>query len=419
MSSSLFRTAVMKGHGPRRYGEIVLPHQVGHSLLVALFVAITCGLLLFFATCDYQRKAQVAGVVVPAAGLIRVTPVQNGLVSRRMVDEGQAVRAGDILFSLVSQRNSATGDDAEKAISALIQSRRQSFAGEREQLLEQSRQRIETLERRSDDLAGDVARIDAQMTLQQRRVALAEQALERHTRLEAQGFIASAQVQDKQSELLDQRQRLGDLERARASQERELAAAKSELKDQRIQARRDQGAASRNIASLDQELTENDVRRETVIRAPQDGVIAAVNAEVGFAVAAGQVLGSIVPRDTPLIVELYAPSRAAGFIKPGMDVMVRYQSYPYQKFGQHHGRVKVVSQTALRSDEIGASAIGVPSSGEPLYRVRVELDAQAVTAYGTLYPLKSGMALEAHVLLEKRRLYEWVLEPLLTITGRL
>jgi len=419
MSSSLFRTAVLKEQGSRRYGEIVLTHQVGHSLLVALFVAMACGLILFFATCDYQRKAQVAGSVVPAAGLIRLTPTQNGIVSRRMVQEGQVVRAGDILFALVSQRNSAKGDDAEKAIAALLQSRRQSFDGEREQLREQSGQRIETLARRSDDLANDVARIDAQMTLQLRRVALAEETLERHTKLQTQGFVSSAQVQDKQGELLDQRQRLGDLERARASQERELASARSELKDQRIQARRDQAAASRSIASLDQELTENDVRRESVIRAPQDGVVAAVNAEVGFAVTAGQVLGSIVPRGSPLIAELYVPSRAAGFIKPGMDVMVRYQSYPYQKFGQHRGRVNAVSQTALRPDEISASATSAPQEGEPLYRVRVELDSQVVTAYGAPYPLRSGMALDAHVLLEKRRLYEWVLEPLLTITGRL
>jgi membrane fusion protein len=49
----------------------------------------------------------------------------------------------------------------------------------------------------------------------------------------------------------------------------------------------------------------------------------------------------------------------------------------------------------------------------------VKLDRQSVTAYGTEHRLQSGGALEASIVLETRRLYEWVLEPLYTITGRI
>ena len=111
-----------------------------------------------------------------------------------------------------------------------------------------------------------------------------------------------------------------------------------------------------------------------------------------------------------------APSRAAGFVKPGMPVLLRYQAYPYQKFGQAHGRVREVSASAMRPDEL-AQANG--PAAEPMYRVRVALERQAVTAYGAERPLMSGATLDATVLLERRRLYEWVLEPLYTISGRI
>ena len=52
-------------------------------------------------------------------------------------------------------------------------------------------------------------------------------------------------------------------------------------------------------------------------------------------------------------------------------------------------------------------------SNEGLYRVNVQLDQQYVEAYGETLPLKAGLTLEADVLQEKRKVWEWVLEPVL------
>ena len=55
---------------------------------------------------------------------------------------------------------------------------------------------------------------------------------------------------------------------------------------------------------------------------------------------------------------------------------------------------------------------------EPLYRITVALDAQTVQAYGRGQPLVAGMQLDADVLLERRRLIEWIFEPLFSVAGR-
>jgi len=58
------------------------------------------------------------------------------------------------------------------------------------------------------------------------------------------------------------------------------------------------------------------------------------------------------------------------------------------------------------------------STAEALYRVTVALERQHVIAYGKAAPLQPGMQLDADVLLERRRLVEWMLAPIFTLTGR-
>jgi membrane fusion protein len=121
-----------------------------------------------------------------------------------------------------------------------------------------------------------------------------------------------------------------------------------------------------------------------------------------------------VPADGALLAHLYAPSSAIGFIRAGQTVRLRYEAFPFQKFGHHEGRVLQVSRTPLPPGEVPASA-----RDEPMYRITVALERQTVRAYGSEQPLAAGMQLEADVLLERRRLIEWIFEPVLSVAGRL
>jgi membrane fusion protein len=418
--SKLFRTEALEYAKAKSYGTILLARPVAHVSLTVLFATFALLLVGFFASFSYTRKAKVPGVLLPSQGLIRVVPMQPGQIVDRRVHEGQAVRAGNVLFILASERASVTQGNAEENISALLQQRRDSFLADQTQMQLLVAQRTDALLRRAKDLESESLRIGEQMAMQQRRVSLAEAALNRQQDLHAAAFVSEVQVQDRQAELLDQQQRLGDLKRAQAAVERDFAAAQTEVRELRIQARRDQESGRRSIGSTEQELTENEARRQLLIRAPQDGIVTAITAHEGQSVLAGQMLASVLPQGAELEAELYAPSRAAGFLKPGMEVTLRYHAYSYQKFGQATGVVREVSSTAMRPEELALPGASQQSGvvAEPMYRVRVALPRQSITAFGSEVPLRSGATLDASVLLETRRLYEWVLEPLYTIKGR-
>ena len=120
---------------------------------------------------------------------------------------------------------------------------------------------------------------------------------------------------------------------------------------------------------------------------------------------------SILPRDSELEAELLVSSSAIGFVRKGTPVVLHYQAFPYQKFGVQHGAVLRVSRSALSPQEV-ASLLGRQAPSEPLYRVEVRLGAQAIEANGEEYVLRPGMTVEADMLLDRRRMIEWIFEPL-------
>ncbi|WP_276523924.1 HlyD family efflux transporter periplasmic adaptor subunit, partial [Enterobacter hormaechei] len=84
---------------------------------------------------------------------------------------------------------------------------------------------------------------------------------------------------------------------------------------------------------------ENTARGRLAIVAPVSGIVATQQIKAGQAVQSGQPIVSVLPGDGRLEAELLVPSRAVGFIEPDDKVLLRYQAYPYQKFGHHEGRV--------------------------------------------------------------------------------
>jgi membrane fusion protein len=169
-------------------------------------------------------------------------------------------------------------------------------------------------------------------------------------------------------------------------------------------------------AALAQEALERDLQYRSIVAAPSDGFVGAVVVEPGQTVLPGTALATLLPADTTLEAHLYSPSRSIGFVKPGQDVLLRYLAYPHQKFGSHHARVSAISANAMNAADLGFAPLD--GSREPLYRIKAQLDAQAIEAYGRREPLQPGMQVEADVLLDRRRLIEWVFEPLLSLAGR-
>lgn len=419
--SSLFRQQAIENVMARQYGSVILTRTVSHNILTFIFVTLAFLIIVFFAIFETTRKVRIQGMLVPVAGVTRVFSSQVGVIKEICVRDGQLVRKGEVLFIVSSERSTSDPRSTEAYISELLSQRRDSFYIELLQVKKQVKYRRAALQQRSLVLNSEIKRLDSQAFMQKQRIILSEQNVARFKQLKATNFISAAQFQEREAELLDQRQRLLEFERVRSSIQRDLASAQAEEQDITLQAQRDENALRRNASMLQQDLAENEARREVPVRARQSGTVTAIAANLGQTIGAATSLASILPEGSKLEAEMYVPSHAVGFIKPGMTALLRYQAFPYQKFGQHSARVREMATTSVRPEELPTSAATMPGAAqsEPVYRVRLELDQQIIKAYGAPIPLRSGMLADASVMLERRKLYEWVLEPLLSISGRL
>lgn len=418
----LFRHAAINAQQTKTLGDIILIRPLSYRVLSLAAAICALIVIIFFTWGSYTKRSTVIGQLLPDTGLVKVYVPQLGVVQEKRVSEGQAVVAGQVLYVLSSERQSSTQGSIQANISHQVESRRQSLEEEMEKTRRLQQEERESLLKRIEGLSAEMQKLDNLIDGQRNRVKLSEDTVARYQGLLTQDYISREQVQQKQEELLDQRSRLQSLEREHIAVGRELSARQNEASGLRFKHQNQLAQIDRGISTVDQELTESEGKRRLVITAPTDGTATAVVAEVGQAVDGSKPLVSIVPTGATLQAQLYAPSRAVGFIRPGDAVLLRYQAYPYQKFGHARGRVLSVAKTALPGNEIsslGNIGGGNGQNAEPLYRIDVKLDAQSIKAYGQAQPLQAGMLLDADVLQDTRHLYEWVLEPLLSLTGKL
>lgn len=414
--SSLFRPEVLEARQHDALGATLVRPPVSFTAWCVIAACLSAAMLTFLFLGEYTKRARVGGITVPSAGVLRIASPQAGVVSDRLVEEGDQVRTGQVLFVLSSERMTA-GAGAQTAILEHLERRRASLAEEvnrRQRLLDEQlaagRHRLAGLQR-------EAVQIGRERATQAAREASAAAQVERYEGLAQRGFVTPLVVGQKRDELLEQTARRQAIERSLLAVEREIAAVAADLRQAPLLSEQRTAEVRRELSGLQQEIVGTEAARQFAVVAPVDGVVTAILAERGQAVGP-QPLAALLPDGAPLEAHLFAPSRAIGFVQRGQAVRIRYAAYPFQKFGQHDGVVTQVSRTPLAPAEL-PSQFALPAPPEGLYRITVRLASPHVVAYGRRHALTAGMQLEADVMQDRRRLIEWALEPLIALRRRM
>lgn len=422
----LFREEVLAQRQNQWAGAVVLAPRLSHRLFTTVAVTACVALCALLYWGSFTRTARLGGWLVPQDGVARVFAPRPGIVTSLLVHEGSVVHKGDALFNLSDEVRSASLGATQELVMRRLQERRESLVGEQEQQLLLLAQQQRALAERMAALDSEHGQLESEIGLLKARMRIAMRSEEMHQDQFGQGFISEQKLQLVRAERLEQEARIAALERGRLANRRDRLALQSELRDLPLRSRRELSQLDRGISQLEQERAEAEARREIVVTAPQDGTVTAIQAVAGANADVGTPLLSIVPGDRRMEAHLYGPSRAIGFVRPGQRVLLRYQAYPYQKFGHHEGEVLSVSQSSVSPGDLPRELVGLPgltaspgnAGAEPIYRITARLAGQGLPAAGGALPLHAGMLLEADVALETRRLVEWVLEPIYSVTGR-
>jgi membrane fusion protein len=417
IDASIFRPEAVAARSAGWLGDVVIIKPIAFHILCLLAAGASLAIVLFFAIATYTRRTSVTGQLVPQQGMIKVFAPQAGVVVEKRVSQGQVVRKGEVLYVVSSDRESEQQELAQAVISRLVTEKKLSLEREVHQTRALQQIERESITRKIATLAAEVASLDSIIAQELQHVEVARDEEKRYRELASRDLVSMDELQQKQADLADQMSRVGASQRDRISATRDLALARDDLRSLGLKDANGIEQIQRELDSAGQELSESEVKRRVTIAAPEDGVAAIVVAEVGQVVDTAKPLAGVVPKGMQLQAHLYAPSKATGFARSGDTVLLRYDAYPYQKFGSFSGVITEISRTPLSSTDLTGFTSFSQKTDEPLYRITVHLNSQSIRVRDRIQPLQAGMLVDADLLQETRRLYEWVLEPLYALSA--
>ncbi|MEH2534946.1 membrane fusion protein [Bradyrhizobium sp. AZCC 1588] len=397
-------------HQRHSWGEVVSLQPISSTMLSWTLAGLVAFILVFISIAQYARKETVTGYLTPTFGTAKIFVPQQGIIKEVQVNEGQDVAEGEPLLTIVTSQITSNGDDVNATVLAVLTQQRdvverQIAAEERRTASEHDR-----LASTIKGIEGETAQLEDQRTIQNERLQLSESFVSTGATLIAKGALPAIELKRREQAALEQRQHLASLDQQITVRRTQLADARHTLEQLPIVAAERVRVLRGDLSWIEQRIAEVDGRRAYVIKAPTSGRVSALHASIGQVADPRHMQLEIIPLDSTLQAQLFFPTRAFGFVRPGQQVRILYDAFPYQKFGTYRGTVTKVSQTILTSND----ATGPITLKEPAYRVTVAPERPDIDAYGLKMPLQPGMLLKADVILEQRSLMRWLLDPVLS-----
>lgn len=392
----------------------MLTQPLSTKLFAGALFSIIAIAAIWVSVGTYARIETVPGILVTSTPSAKVVALQPGVVTELHVEEGQLVKKGDRLLVINSDRQASGGGDvAGRGLGALT-ARQQlaeaqvTLAGGRASA---ERARLATVISSAEQQA---ISLRDQIGLQEQVVASNQQMFDQVTSVVERGFVTKVELERRRQTLLSSQQTLANLRQQLTARTAEAQQARDQLASVAIDAQQGIAQIREGLQALSAEQARLEGEQSYALTAPINGRVTALTAGLGRPVNSARPIMVIVPDGAELMAELYAPTRAVGFVEPGKETRLLYDAFPYQRFGSFGGKVADISRIAVDPRE---TDIPFPFE-EPVYRIKVNLDQQAVKGFGGLSPLQAGMTLRANIVLERQTFLAWLLQPLNAVLNR-
>jgi membrane fusion protein len=411
---NLFRREAIEARRRRLWGEVRLsqpPSLLAWSVTLGGTALAILGALAFG---SHVRKETVGGYLSPEGGMVQLAAPRAGRITRVLVREGERV---SVNAPLIEFSGESTGAQTGQVLAAQL--------AQVEQQLTSVRQRGDASE---STLRAEQARLRHQLAAQLARRELLAQRIadqaelvrfsgERSARLDSladSGYLSRVQLDERRQQFLAQRGELRALEGEAAAVQGGIEELRSQVREWPARLAALHAGTELELSTLLQKRIELSSARRFVERAPVAGIVASLQAAPGQVPAANAPLLSLMPEGATLLAELLVPTRAAGFIRPGDEVRLQIEAFPFERFGFVMGHVISAPRSVLKPGEFLAPI----EIREAVYRVRVALGRDHVIAYGRRLPLQPGMVLRADIVIDRRPLWRQLVDPLLAAARR-
>jgi hemolysin D len=431
------------------------PSPIGRAIGATIILLFCAGLVwAWWGTIDIVASA--SGKIVPSGSTKVIQPFETAVVRSIRVEDGQAVKAGDVLIELDPTVNAADRDHLRSDLLAeqlnVARLRAALAAGDdpladftppadadpallrtqRELLLHQvaeHRAKVGALDRQQAQkeaehatTAATIHKLETMIPVIQPRVDIRKTLMEKELGSKLNYFETLQLLVEQQEELSVQKSHLLAAEAAvaatRETRGQTVAEYRRTLSDELAKTEQKANGLTQDLIKAEQKT------RLQQLAAPVDGVVQQLAIHtVGGVVTPAQSLLVVVPSDSRLEIEAMVSNRDIGFVQPGQETEVKIDTFNFTRYGLLRGRVLTVSQDAIvrdrKQDRPNERALGTqndtsePAGQELNYSARISLDRNKMQIDGRMVNLSPGMAVTVEIKTGSRTVLSYLLSPLL------
>ncbi|OQW37800.1 MAG: hypothetical protein A4E19_12310 [Nitrospira sp. SG-bin1] len=405
------------------------PSPIGRAILWTIVSAVTAAVLwATFGWIDIVATAQ--GKIIPSGYSKIVQPYESGVIASIHVQDGQTVKQGDALIELDATLHRADRDrasneyqaakveaarlrallkghtsfevppDADRAYVLLQQQLLRDQLAEYQAKVSAAQHLVDQRQAALEQTKENVLRLEATVPMEVERAETFKRLLEDEAVSRMDFLQAEGQRIDKTQELAGQKKKLQQDLAALAEAEKHYRAMVSEF----LQSKEAElSALETKAASLAHDVTKAGQKAGLQrLTSPIDGVVQQLAVHtVGGVVTPAQQLLIVVPQDHPVEVEAQVDNKDAGFVKEGLPVEIKVETFPFTLYGTIPGHVMTVSDDAAPIEKVGL-----------MYQTRVSMERSTILVDGQPVNLSPGMVVMVEIKIGQRRVIEYLLSPL-------
>ena len=377
--------------------EVDPPHWAAKGLsyiLILLFVVAV--LLALFVRIPETVSSPF--VLMPIQGADPVRALYDGTILEVRAQEGQLVRKGDPIYTM---RSDSLVDRASefRSLESRNKGAMESLNNARlkhESQIRSDQQEISGLENRNEFLKRMIA-------LKTDELNLTKEKVERYKKLYDTGISSPTDYSDQQLQVSKIGVELEGLQREVSDNNQEIRKLHNSMATRRVE-------FSESKLVWEQEIERTRTRMDMLQGGLQQhadrnfsvpsscaGTLLRLRVTApGAVVQEGDVLCDVVCSDEQLQAELSVPQSGVGRIRPGQNVKLLYDSFPFQRFGVKSGLVRWVS----------------PAGDKSIFRVLVDIADNSVMVSGQRRELMPGMSGVAEIVVGRRSVISYAFEPI-------
>ena len=370
-------------------------------------------LLLFILGGSFTRRINVTGEIISLPHAITIFAPQQGFITKKWPEAGDLIKKGERLYQIDVSRTTSSGNVSERSVEAI---NHQIALTENiiERLAENKATTLKNLQNQLEKYRIAHEKSQRLITDSGNGVKDMRKSMTNYSDYLRKGLITQEQFANQRYLFYQQQNAWQGLNTQAIQEALQISALESELLTKGIEYDNQISQYQYQRSDLKRQLAEVNASGSLFITAPSDGKIESMSVTEGQMVAQGDSLAQLMPASsTRYYLMLWIPDTSVPYLHPGDGINLRYEAFPFEKYGQFPGRILSISNVSASFQEMGKYNSIPRTDGviAPYYKVIVALEQGRFSYQGKPLTLASGMKAQATLFLEKRPIWQWMLSP--------